>query len=42
VTDAVEAVWQGVEQETSDELVGLQPHGLDRAAVAVVFQAKAT
>jgi hypothetical protein len=28
VTDAMEAVGQGVEQEASDELVGFQTHGL--------------
>ena len=28
VTNAMEAVGQGVEQEAADELVGLQTHGL--------------
>ena len=37
LTNAMEAVGQGVQQEAADELVGLQPHGLDGAAVAVVL-----
>ena len=40
VTDAMEAVGQGVEQEAPDELVGLQTHGLDGAAVAIVLPGK--
>ena len=37
VSNAMEAVGQGVEQEAPDELVGLQTHGLDGAAVAIVL-----
>ena len=37
VTNAMEAVWQGVEQEAPDELVGLQTHGLYGAVVAIVL-----
>ena len=37
MADAVEAVWQGMEQETSDELVGPQAQCLDCAAVAIVL-----
>jgi hypothetical protein len=37
VTNAMEAVGQGVEQEAPDELVGLQTHGLYGAVVAIVL-----
>ena len=37
VANAMEAVRQYVEQEASHELVGLQTHGLDGAAVAIVL-----
>ena len=37
VTDAMEAVGQGVEKKAPDELVGLQTHDLDGAIVAVVL-----
>src|SRR6202161_3506747 len=40
VANAMEAVGQGVEQEAPDELVGLQTHGLDGAAVAIVLPGK--
>ncbi len=35
VTDAVEAVWQDVNEKTADELVGGEHHGL--LSVATVF-----
>ncbi len=37
MTNAMEAVGQGVEQEAPDELVGLQIHGLYGAVLAIVF-----
>ena len=37
VSNAMEAVGQGVQQEAPDELVGLQTHGLDGAVVAIVL-----
>ena len=37
VTNAMEAVGQGVEQEAPDELVGVQTHGLYGAVVAIVL-----
>jgi hypothetical protein len=40
LTNAMEAVGQGVEHEAPDELVGLQPHGLDGAAAAIVLPGK--
>jgi hypothetical protein len=41
VTNAMEAVGQGVEQEAPDELVGLQTHGLYGAVVAIVLPGEA-
>ena len=37
VSDAVEAVGQGVQKEVADELVRLQPHELGGAALAIIF-----
>src|SRR3984957_15479930 len=37
VSNAMEAVGQGVEQEAPDELVRLQTHGLNGAVVAIVL-----
>ena len=41
VTDAMEAVGEGVEQKASNELVGSECHHLDLVVVAVVAPAKA-
>ena len=41
MTDAMEAVRQGVEQKASNELVGSECHHLDLAVVAVVAPAEA-
>jgi len=41
VADPMEAVGYGVLQETADELVGFQRHGLRVAVLAVVFPGEA-
>src|SRR5271156_651234 len=40
LANAMEAIRQGVQQEAADELVGVQPHGLDGAAVAIILPGK--
>ena len=40
MSDAVEAVRQGVQQEAPDELVGIERHDLDLAAMTIVLPAE--
>jgi hypothetical protein len=37
MTNAVKTVWQGVKQETADELIGIELHHLLLAAVAIIL-----
>ena len=37
MTNAVETVWQGVKQETADELISIERHHLPLAAVAIIL-----
>ena len=39
--DAVEAVWEGVEQEAADELIGAQGHELGLTILTIVFPGEA-
>src|SRR5437763_14602241 len=41
VANAVEAVRQGMQQETADELVGIKRHQLGLAVLAIVFPGEA-
>src|SRR5215475_11986522 len=41
VTDATEAVWQGVEQEATDEFAGIERHHLALVVGAIIFPAEA-
>ena len=40
MTNAMEAVWQHVQQETTDELAGGERHHLGLAILPVVFPSK--
>jgi len=40
MTNAVETVWQGVKQETADELIGVKGHDALFAAVAIILPSK--
>lgn len=37
MTNAVETVWEGVKQETADELIGIERHDILFAAVAIIL-----
>jgi hypothetical protein len=41
VANPVEAIWQGMQQETADELVGIERHQFGVAVLAIVFPGEA-